>query len=315
MIFVKFHDSWDQMDELAPERSAGGSAAALMNAPEAESPGPVKLGHVVVFGNEKGGTGKSTTAMHVVVALLRLGRSVGGIDLDSRQRSFARYVENRRGYAERSGVALPCPEVVTLVRSTKDSRVEAEDEERLIFETTLERLRAENDFVVIDSPGSDSYLARLGHAAANTLITPLNDSFVDFDLLAHVDPESYDIQAPSHYAEMVWDSRKRRALRRFAPIDWVVMRNRLTTLDTHNKRRLADILDQLAGRIGFRVAPGFGERVIYRELFPMGLTLLDLGETVSGHKLTMSHVAARQEMRSLVACLNLPGIGDEALAI
>jgi chromosome partitioning protein len=216
---------------------------------------------------------------------------------------------------ERSGTELPCPEVVTLTRSMRDSRAEAEDEERDIFETTLTRLRAENDFVIIDSPGSDSYLARLGHAAANTLITPLNDSFVDFDLLAHVDPESYDIRSPSHYAEMVWDSRKRRALRRFAPIDWVVMRNRLTTLDTHNKRRLADILDALAGRIGFRVAPGFGERVIYRELFPMGLTLLDLGEQTPGHKLTMSHVAARQEMRSLVSCLNLPGIGDAAMGI
>jgi chromosome partitioning protein len=280
----------------------------------AEIPGRAP-GHVIVLGNEKGGTGKSTTAMHVVVALLRLGRSVGCIDLDSRQRSLARYVENRRGYAERSGTTLPCPEVITLVRSMRDSRAEAEDEERETFEATLARLRAENDFVVIDSPGSDSYLARLGHAAANTLITPLNDSFVDFDLLAHVDPESYDIQSPSHYAEMVWDSRKRRALRRFAPIDWVVMRNRLTTLDTHNKRRLADILDALAGRIGFRVAPGFGERVIYRELFPMGLTLLDIGESNSGHKLTMSHVAARQEMRSLVSCLNLPGIGDEAMAI
>jgi chromosome partitioning protein len=302
------------MDERAAD------AVASMGEAEAE-PGvstqaPERdLGHVIVLGNEKGGTGKSTTAMHVVVALLRLGRSVGGIDLDSRQRSLARYVENRRGYMERSGTEFPCPEVVTLTRSLRDSRALAEDEERDIFETTLTRLRVENDFVIIDSPGSDSYLARLGHAAANTLITPLNDSFVDFDLLAHVDPESYDIQSPSHYAEMVWDSRKRRALRRFAPIDWVVMRNRLTTLDTHNKRRLADILDALAGRIGFRVAPGFGERVIYRELFPMGLTLLDLGEQNSGHKLTMSHVAARQEMRSLISCLNLPGIGDAAMAI
>lgn len=273
------------------------------------------LAHVIVLGNEKGGTGKSTTAMHVTVALLRMGRRVGAIDLDTRQRSLARYVENRRSYADRTGSELPFPEVVTLSRSTLDSRAEAEAEERENFESTLARLRAENDFVVIDSPGSDSFLARLGHAAANTLITPLNDSFVDFDLLAHVDPESYDIQCPSHYAEMVWDSRKRRALRRFAPIDWVVIRNRLTTLDTHNKRRLADILDSLAGRIGFRVAPGFGERVIYRELFPLGLTLLDLCESNTGHKLTMSHVAARQEMRSLVSSLKLPGIGEEAMAI
>ena len=286
--------------------------AALQAEPDS---GP-RLGHVVVFGNEKGGTGKSTTAMHVIVALLRLGHSVACMDLDSRQRSLARYVENRRAYVLRKEVEdLPTPEAVTIARSTQDSRSDAEAEEREAFDTTLARLRAENAFVVIDSPGTDSYLARLGHAAADTLITPLNDSFVDFDLLAMVDPETYDIRAPSLYAEMVWDSRKRRALRRHAPIDWVVMRNRLTTLDTHNKRRLADILEQLAGRIGFRVAPGFGERVIYRELFPLGLTLLDLGEQTTGYKMSMSHVAARQEMRNLIASLNLPGVGADAMAI
>jgi chromosome partitioning protein len=274
-----------------------------------------RLGHVVVLGNEKGGTGKSTTAMHVIVALMRLGHTVGAMDLDSRQRSLARYVENRVAYCQRKDVDLPTPEAVTLTRSPHDSRESAEAEEREAFETTLARLRAENQFVVIDSPGSDSFLARLGHAAADTLITPLNDSFVDFDLLAMVDPETYEIRTPSLYAEMVWDSRKRRALRRFAPIDWIVMRNRLTTLDTHNKRRLADILDQLAGRIGFRVAPGFGERVIYRELFPLGLTLLDLGEQSAGYKMSMSHVAARQEMRSLVESLNLPGVGADAMAV
>jgi chromosome partitioning protein len=270
---------------------------------------------VIVLGNEKGGTGKSTTAMHVIVSLMRLGHKVGALDLDSRQRSLARYVDNRRAYALRKELALPTPECVTLVRSNQDSRIAAEDEEREAFETTLARLKAENAFVVVDSPGSDSFLARLGHATADTLITPLNDSFVDFDLLAMVDPETYDIRAPSLYAEMVWDSRKRRALRRFAPIDWVVMRNRLTTLDTHNKRRLADILEQLAARIGFRVSPGFAERVIYRELFPLGLTLLDIGEQNGGQKMSMSHVAARQEMRTLISCLNLPGVGAEAMAI
>ncbi len=272
-------------------------------------------GHVLVLGNEKGGTGKSTTAMHLIVALLRLDRTVGAIDLDSRQRSLTRYIENRRDWAQRIGAKLPSPEWITIARSARDSRDAAQAEERQAFEEALCDLQSRCDFVVIDSPGSDLFLSRIGHSAADTLITPLNDSFVDFDLLAKVDPKTLDVRAPSLYSEMVWDSRKRRALKRHQPIDWVVMRNRLTSLDARNKRKIADILDALAQRIGFRVAPGFGERVIYRELFPMGLTLLDLTESGLDLKLTMSHVAARQELRDLIRTLKLPTLGDDAKAL
>jgi chromosome partitioning protein len=81
-------------------------------------------------------------------------------------------------------------------------------------------------------------------------------------------------------------------------IDWIVVRNRLSTLDTRNKRNMEKVLASLAKRIGFRTAPGFGDRVIFREMFLSGLTLLDLRDT--GTKLTMSHIAARQEVRDLL---------------
>lgn len=271
--------------------------------------------HVVVLGNEKGGTGKSTTAMHLIVALLRLDRTVGAVDLDSRQQSLTRYIENRRDWASRSGTTLPTPEWITIARSACDSRDAAEAEERRAFEDAIYELQSRCDFIVVDSPGSDSFLSRIGHSAADTLITPLNDSFVDFDLLAKVDPETLDVRSPSLYSEMVWDSRKRRALKRHQPIDWIVMRNRLTSLDARNKRKIADILESLAQRIGFRVAPGFGERVIYRELFPMGLTLLDLTDIGLDVKMTMSHVAARQELRDLLRTLKLPSLGDDAKSL
>jgi chromosome partitioning protein len=224
-------------------------------------------------------------------------------------------MENRREWQRRSGAALPTPDCVTIARSTQDSREAAEAEERKAFDEALGALQQRCDFVIIDSPGSDSYLSRIGHAAADTLITPLNDSFVDFDLLAKVDPQTLEVRAPSLYSEMVWDSRKRRALKRHAPIDWIVMRNRLTSLDARNKRKIADMLDTLAQRIGFRVAPGFGERVIYRELFPMGLTLLDLAESGLELKMTMSHVAARQELRDLLRSLKLPRLGNDMVAL
>ena len=270
--------------------------------------GSGRAAHVIVLGNEKGGTGKSTTAMHLAVALTRMGHPVGLIDLDSRQQSLARYVENRGQWVRNTGIPLPIPEVHVVPRSTLESVRDIEADERQRFTQTVADLSARCHFIIIDSPGSDSHLSRLGHSIADTLITPLNDSFVDFDLLARVDPNTLAVLSPSLYSEMVWDARKKRALDRRKPIDWVVMRNRLSNLDAKNKRRLSELLDTLSTRIGFRVAPGFGERVIYRELFLLGLTLLDLPDAKTQVKMTMSHLAARQEVRDLIAVLNLPGV-------
>ncbi len=272
--------------------------------------------HVIVLGNEKGGSGKTTTAMHVIAHLLREGFRVGSIDLDGRQRSLTRYVENRKAWADAAGVNLVMPEHAVIMKSGAASVAEANAAEEAELEATMARLAASNDFLVIDCPGSDSNLSRLGHARADTLITPMNDSFVDFDLLGRVDPQTYRIKGPSVYSEMVWESRKRRAVRDGGEIDWVVVRNRLSHLDAKNKRRVEAVLDALASRIGFRIGPGFGERVIFREMFPSGLTLLDLREEGVDTQMSMSHVAARAEVRALVEALELPmeKIRSEAVA-
>ena len=255
--------------------------------------------HVVVLGNEKGGSGKSTTSMHLIVALLREGYKVGSLDLDARQGSLSRFVANR---AE-NGLELPMSRHVRLEQSSLDSVAAAREEEKQRFDATLAQM-ADCDFIVIDTPGSDSNLSRVGHARADTLVTPLNDSFLDLDLLARVDSQGQKIRGPSTYAEMVWEQKKRRALTDGGSIDWIVMRNRLASLDARNKRRIGKLVEELARRIGFRLAPGFSERVVFRELFPRGLTLLDLAD--AGTALTMSHVAARQELRGLLDVIGLP---------
>ncbi|WP_421708959.1 division plane positioning ATPase MipZ [Algihabitans sp.] len=264
--------------------------------------GTAKTPRILVLGNEKGGSGKSTTAMHLVVALLRQGRSVGVIDLDARQGTLSRYVENRRVFSENEGLPLPLPELRQVMRSDAPTRAEAEEEERTKLSDALEGL-SDCDMLVIDTPGSDSRLSRLGHTLADVLISPMNDSFIDLDLLARIDPEGRKILGPSVYSQMVWEQRQDRARQGGRPIDWVVLRNRLAHLDARNKRDIARLLAQLAKRIGFRLAPGFGERVVFRQLFPQGLTLLDLRQ--SGADLTMSHLAARQEVRALLAAIGL----------
>lgn len=264
--------------------------------------------YLIVLGNEKGGSGKSTTAMHIVVSLLAEGYKVGTIDLDARQKSLTRYIENRRRYCDENGVSLPMPRELVVHRSELRTSDEAEVDEKQRFEEAYLTLAGNVDVVVVDCPGSDTYLSRLAHTAADTLVTPVNDSFVDIDLLARVDPESYKVEGPSLYAEMVWKARQRRAMADGGSIDWVVLRNRVGALHAKNKERVEAALSELTNRIGMRYVAGLGERVIYRELFLRGLTLIDLKQSggMDGKGLSMSHVAARQELRALMKGLDLP---------
>jgi chromosome partitioning protein len=269
-----------------------------------------KRAHVIVLGNEKGGSGKSTAAMHVIVALLREGYSVGAIDLDARQATLTRYLEARAGFAAAKGVALPLPEARAVHRSEADRRADAEAEEEAALAAALGSLSAANDVVVIDCPGADTFLSRLGHARADTLITPINDSFVDFSMLARVDPDDHAVVSPSVYSEMVWEARKARFKRDRGRLDWIVMRNRLGSAEARNKKDVGATLEVLARRIGFRTVRGFGERVIFRELYLQGLTLMDVKEAGVGVSFSMSHVAARQEVRSLVSAIRKGPPGD-----
>ena len=267
--------------------------------------GDLRMAHIIVFGNEKGGSGKTTATIHVAVALARDSRQVGVIDLDVRQRSLSRHLENRMDWRERVGNKLPMPDLVSLGPDAAPERLSQ----------LLAGAATRFDFIVIDTPGADTPLSRAGHAAADTLVTPLNDSFLDFDLLARIDPATFEIKGPSVYSDFVWDCRKRRLMARRPALDWIVMRNRISSTEARNKKRLAAAIEALAQRIGFRVASGFGDRVIFRELFPMGLTMLDLPQPGLSISLSMSHLAARQEVRGLVHALNLPEPAVEAVAI
>jgi chromosome partitioning protein len=287
-----------------------------MSLAHAYEPTPTrKQAYVIVVGNQKGGAGKSTVAMHLVVALMRMGRRTGVLDLDVRQRSLTRYLENRARWIAARDAKMPAPQLFELQESRERTMDAAESEDEAGFRAALRRLSETCDFVVIDSPGGDTHLSRLAHATADTLITPLNDSFIDFDLLGDIDPNCADVVRPSIYSEMVWDSRKRKAQAERTPIDWVVMRNRTSPgrIEAKNQQRVGQALKTLSQRIGFRLAPGLSERVVYKELFPNGLTLLDLdGEGRQGD-MRMSHVAARQELRDLFVTLKLPGLEGEPL--
>jgi chromosome partitioning protein len=263
--------------------------------------------HVIVLGNEKGGSGKSTTAMHIAVALLQAGQRVATVDLDSRQKSFTHYVENRRYWAERARIKLDVPTHYCVARGAGVRVDEIEAQEFAVFAEAVSAVENTHDFVVVDTPGNDSYLMRLAHSMADTLITPLNDSFLDFDVLGVVDQTTFEVTGVSHYAEMVREARRQRRLVDGGLIDWVVVRNRLSTLGSRNKRLVGEGVDQLAERLGFRPADGLAERVVYREFFPRGLTALDaLTEDTLGQRPSLSHVTARDEVKAVIDALRLP---------
>jgi chromosome partitioning protein len=263
--------------------------------------------HVIVCGNEKGGSGKSTTAMHVAVALLKSGYAVATVDLDGRQLSLTRYVENRRRWSRTAGIALPVPQHFHVPPSRRETVIDAESEEFRHLTEGLADIETSHDFVVIDTPGSDTFLNRLAHRIADTLITPMNDSFVDFDVLARIDPVSYEIIEHSQYATAVRDARRERRQADNQILDWVVVRNRMASNSSRNEQKIDSCLRSLAMQLGFRVADGISERVVFREFFPIGLTALDdFDEHVLGTRPMLSHLAARQEIRQLLAALRLP---------
>ncbi len=266
---------------------------------------------VIVIGNEKGGAGKSTLAIHIVTGLLHAGRKVAIIDLDLRQRSMERFFANRAAWTKANGHELPLP----FVPDMGDGKAlhKADETEQLArFEAAYAEAKGVADVIVIDTPGGDTALSRAAHGRADQIVTPMNDSFVDFDLLGEVDPVTLDLVKPSIYSESVWEARKHRAITegRQVTIDWIVVTNRLAVAEARNRRRLASRMAKLAKRVGFRVGPGLRDRVIYRELFPFGLTVADLSNDIRPVSVSLAHVAARQEMRNLMQALGL----DDAIA-
>jgi chromosome partitioning protein len=259
------------------------------------------MAYFIVVGNEKGGTGKSTLAMNICVALSRAGKRVGAIDLDLRQQSLARFCENRIAYKLRERISLPSPRFLPLPAAENAQAAQADSR----LSQAIAPHEAMLDYIVIDCPGSHTRLSQLAHSLADTLVTPINDSFIDFDLLAHSDPVTNRLTGPSAYSEMVWNARQTREQAKLKQTDWLVVRNRMGAANMHNTQKLSEVMNDLAKRLNFRHIKGFSERVIYRELFPRGLTVQDLGD-VGVTNLNVSNKAAVAEIRGIMDALHLP---------
>jgi chromosome partitioning protein len=263
--------------------------------------------HVIVVGNEKGGSGKSTTAFHLSIFLLYQGHKVATIDVDSRQQTLTHYVRNRRDWARSHGLSIPHSTHFHLPLARGDSVKENHRIEFDLFRQAIGEVESTADFIIIDTPGFDTNLSRLAHSLADTLVTPVNDSLIDLSVMAQVDPTTGEPRDLSHYARLVQRARSERLSIDGRNIDWVLVRNRISMLSSRNMRQVQTMLERIAMRLGCRVADGIAERVIFRSLFAAGMTVFDpLSEDLLGGVPSMSHMSARQEYRALVNALNLP---------
>jgi chromosome partitioning protein len=280
-------------------KTLGQTPPTLENGAPSSSRDAARKPICIAVGNQKGGTGKSTTAVHLAVGLMSRGHRVGCIDLDGEQGTFSHYLANRRAFVEKAGLDVPMPVCRRIEPSRAQDQETAESEDRSHLNEALETF-AGFDYLIVDTPGNQGRLSRLGHINADVLVTPLNDSFLDIDVLAEIDLDERRVLAPSAYAQMVMRQNQQRIDRGRQPIDWVVMRNRLAQLDTRNSRDMRRLLDRLSERMGFELLPGLSERMIFRELFYKGLTLLDLPEQPNEARTNASRWNARREIDRLV---------------
>ncbi len=267
--------------------------------------------HVIVLGNEKGGSGKSTTAFHLAIFLLYKGYKVATIDVDSRQRTLTKYVNNRLNWCHKMNLDIVQPEHYHLPIARSDSIRENDKEEFELFRNCVVKTEQRADFLIIDTPGFDTHLTRLSHSLADTLITPLNDSLIDLDVMARLDPKTGDPIELGHYSRLVQRARKERMVIDGRTIDWILVRNRLSMLSSRNSRFINSGLEKLALRMGARLANGISDRVIFKSLFPIGMTVFDrVDSDFLGSISAKSQQNVQNEYALLVEALKLPIIGE-----
>jgi chromosome partitioning protein len=280
--------------------------------------------HVVVIGNQKGGSGKSTFAMHIIVALLKAGKRVASFDLDLNQLTLTRYLGNRHEWVRKHEQKLELPDHYPVMEESRGGTLRrfisrlrkigrahkhdfiggsalshSADLRQFISQLRKIGRAHKHDFIVIDTPGGVQHLSLIVHGMADTLITPINDSLVDLDILVAIEQSDLEPQ-PSVYAKMVWRALEARRKVNGRTTDWIVVRNRLESVESSNRRQITQVLDVIQRTVGFRIARGLLERPVYREFFAAGLTVFD---PIEGFE--SAAIPARLEVQSLIREIDL----------
>jgi chromosome partitioning protein len=244
--------------------------------------------------------------MHLAVGLIKAGRRVATLDIDFEGRTLSQYIHNRLGFAQANELALDTPahyRVTDALSNTKSG--ETETAEINFISSAIAAAESDHDFIIIDTPSVLTKSNLFAHALADTVISPINDSFLDLDAIVPSTEMTQEI-ARSAYTAAIHRAREARELVTSRTIEWLVIPNRVfSSLDTRNERTIRMAIEEASLRLGFRIAPGIAELLVYRQLFPKGLTAFDpMEESLLGVKPGISHVLARQDLRQLTSLVN-----------
>jgi chromosome partitioning protein len=244
--------------------------------------------------------------MHIIVALLKAGKRVASFDLDSNQLTLSRYISNRGDWAREQKLRLELPDHTPITEEPLYGRGPSDPATLKQFISQFKRItrKSSHDFIIIDTPGGAQHLSLVAHGMADTLITPINDSLIDLDVLVAIEPMGREPR-PSTYAAAVLRALQTRRKVCGLATDWVVVRNRLELVPSRNHGRITQVLHVIQDRLGFRTAGGLLERPVYRELFAAGLTAFDdvAGLTKGGEP--GDELLARREVEDLIRDIGL----------
>lgn len=261
---------------------------------------------IIVVGNQKGGSGKTTIAFHLIAGLMRSGYSVGSVDLDGGQLTLSSILRNRQAFRDSRDINLDLPEHHFLSDDLHQAQYRNVREAESWLENIIPDMCARHDVIVIDTPGHDTPLNMLAHACGDILLTTLNDSFVDLDVILEVSPATLRPVGLSHYGRMIRKAASEREAASLSPARWLVLQNRVGLLRTNNRKMVEEVLSEASRLYDFELLGGLSERVVFRELFTFGLTVYDLERLPGFADRTRSQVHAEAELDALVEAICRP---------
>ena len=161
------------------------------------------MGRIIAVANQKGGVGKTTTAINVAACLAKKGKRVLAVDLDPQgnMTSGLGIDKNDLGYTVYDMMTDQCnigecmlinvfPNLNVIPASRELAGAEVEfvgmEDMQHILKNNLKKVKSKYDFIIIDCPPALGMLTVNALTAANTVLVPIQCEFFALDGLSQL---------------------------------------------------------------------------------------------------------------------------------